>query len=609
MPNYKRRIDARPASVGLLRTRRPIQSARSILPLLIICMLPSWSPAQSSSAAQVASGPITINGENGKTIENLHITSSTGNCLTIINSNGVTIRNSEIGPCRGNGIVALGGSGIHIVDNYIHPEFTGTACCDSGDGIYDNGTTDIQIQGNVIAYGETNVEILNSRTVNVLGNFLVNPRNFGQSRGSNIQVWQNSQSVLIENNYTLASLDKSLYTFPADQSDSMSFGGGVNGITVRNNYISGGFWPYGCGLIAESGSNNVQFLGNTLVDTGQCGIAIEGGTNHVVDRNRILNQTSLLGGGNTAVIVFKLDASDATCGPVSFTDNTAYGVKPGGQVSSFWNGGGCSPITSTGNTWDQAAFGALTQSNQKLSPPMIPPQPDSCVVASPFSNQTGFPGCNGPVSIKSVGAGAPVSDSFAAGSLNSSLWTLVDPAGDGSYSLTGTNLLLNVPAGSNHDPALGGNNAVRVVQSVGSSDFVVDVKFDSIPALQYQFQGIAVEQDAGNFLRFNFGSTGSALHVGASKIVSGAETGQLENAISLPAGSKSLWLRIQKSGDTWTEAWSSDGSAFKDVGSFDHALAPTQIGLFAGNYHSTASAAPAFTAYVDYFSNMDSPAE
>src|SRR5690349_18863375 len=114
--------------------------------------------ASAALAAQTASGPISIDYQNGKTIENLHITSTTGDCLTILNSTGIIIRNSEIGPCGGNGLVISGGSGITIADNYIHPEHTGSGCCDSGDGIYDSGTTDLQIQGNVVAYGESNIE-------------------------------------------------------------------------------------------------------------------------------------------------------------------------------------------------------------------------------------------------------------------------------------------------------------------------------------------------------------------------------------------------------------------------------------------------------------------
>jgi hypothetical protein len=349
------------------------------------------------STGRIASGPLVISGQNGKTIENLHITSSKGPCLTITNSTGITIHNSEIGPCRGNGIVVSGGNGIRIVDNYIHPEFTGTACCDTGDGIFASATTNILIQGNVIAYGESNIEIVRANTVNVIGNFLVNPRNYGGNRGTNIQIigQPSSKSILVENNYTLASQDKSVYAFPEKQTDSINFGGGASGIIARNNYIAGGFWAYGCGLIVDSGADHAQFLDNTVVDTGQCGIAIEGGVDHIVSGNKVLNRNPVKGGGNTAMIVFKLYATDPPCGRVNVTNNTAFGLKPDGQVSPFWKGDGCEPVTMSGNTFDSdRAWALMTPAAKKLPPPLIPPRPFSCTVRSPFSNQKSPPPCS-----------------------------------------------------------------------------------------------------------------------------------------------------------------------------------------------------------------------
>jgi len=178
------------------------------------------------------------------------------------------------------------------------------------------------------------------------------------------------------------------------------------------------------------------------------------------------------------------------------------------------------------------------------------------------------------------GNGPPVSDSFNSGALNTSLWTLV---GNGSYSLNGSDLLLTAPGGSNHDPSFGGaDNAVRVLQGINSSDFTVDVKFDSIPTAQYQFEGILVDQDATNYLRFQFGSTGSSLVVDASKVLARTETAVLSSTISLPPGTTHLWIRVQKSGSTWTEFWSADGSTFNTVGSFVQTLAIVDIGLLWG---------------------------
>jgi regulation of enolase protein 1 (concanavalin A-like superfamily) len=205
-----------------------------------------------------------------------------------------------------------------------------------------------------------------------------------------------------------------------------------------------------------------------------------------------------------------------------------------------------------------------------------------------------------------LAAGPPVTENFNTATLNTGLWTFLNPAGDGSFSMTGTQLQLNVPARSNHDPAFGGaDNSVRVVQSIANTDFTVTVKFDSIPTQQYQFEGIVVNQDAANYLRFQFGSTESTLYATASVILSHKETSEFSLPITLPSGTTSLWLRVQKAGNTWTESWSPDGTNFNTAGStFTQALTTADIGPFAGNYNATPGDAPAFSARTDSFVNI-----
>jgi regulation of enolase protein 1 (concanavalin A-like superfamily) len=207
-------------------------------------------------------------------------------------------------------------------------------------------------------------------------------------------------------------------------------------------------------------------------------------------------------------------------------------------------------------------------------------------------------------------AGPFVSDNFtfnivppAGTGLNTNIWKMVAPAG-GTYKMSGTQLLLTAPAGSNHDPSYNGaNNSVRVIQTTGNADFTIESKFDSIPNSQYQFEGLLVGQDAGNYLRFQFGSTGSILVVGASTITSAVETSVFTPVITLPTGTKSLWMRVSKSGNTWTQTWSADGKTYNNVGSFTQPLTVTSVGPFVGNYNNTASASPAFTSVIDYVIN------
>ena len=346
-------------------------------------------------------GPITINGANGTIVENLHITNPNGDCITVTSSTNITIRRSEIGPCGGNGVNISGGNTIGIYDSYIHPgKPLATGCCDTHDGIFASGTSSLSIQGNVIAYGESNVELSNVATATVTGNFLLNPINSdpsqpadGQSRGHNVQAWSNSSNVAVKNNYMLSSTDTTKYLFAENQEDSINLGL-TNGVIASNNYVTGGHSPSGCGLVVDTGANSAQLRNNTLLDTGQCGIGIADGTNQIVDGNKILNRTPVNGGGNTALYVWKATASDPPCGPVQVSNNIASAIATDGSPNSFWNGGGCDPVTLTNDTFDLAAQQALEPPAQKLPPPSIPPVPKDCVVVSPFTNNTSLARCN-----------------------------------------------------------------------------------------------------------------------------------------------------------------------------------------------------------------------
>jgi hypothetical protein len=197
------------------------------------------------------------------------------------------------------------------------------------------------------------------------------------------------------------------------------------------------------------------------------------------------------------------------------------------------------------------------------------------------------------------GAGAPLSDSFNSSSLDTSVWTFVNPAG-GSYSLSGTDLLLSVPGGSTHDPiATGTNNAVRMMQTIGNVDFDVIVKFDTIPTAQYSNEGVLVEQDGNNFLRFELYSAGSQAYLYGGTVIAGNETPQANTPLA--TGTSSFWLRVKRTGNSWTESWSTDGNTYTSVVTFTSVLAAARIGLLGANWASPASSAPPFTVSIDYF--------
>src|SRR3989339_1970599 len=100
------------------------------------------------------------------------------------------------------------------------------------------------------------------------------------------------------------------------------------------------------------------------------------------------------------------------------------------------------------------------------------------------------------------------SDDFNSCSLNN-IWTFIDPVGDGSYSINGTNLLISVPSGTNHDVWTAGNKAPRIMQNINNTDFEIEAKFESTLTIRNQLQGIIIEQDINNFMRIDYYTDGT----------------------------------------------------------------------------------------------------
>jgi regulation of enolase protein 1 (concanavalin A-like superfamily) len=194
------------------------------------------------------------------------------------------------------------------------------------------------------------------------------------------------------------------------------------------------------------------------------------------------------------------------------------------------------------------------------------------------------------------------SDDFNATVLDSGLWQLVDPVGDGQAVMTGNQLELSVPAGTSHDVWRSGNFAARVMQAAADEDFEIEVKFESAVSEKYQLQGLLVEEDAGNYLRFDFYSDGKSTRLFAASFSGGSPS--VKKNVSIGSVGAPLYMRVTRQGDQWTQLYSLDGVNWLTGAEFSRSLVVAAVGVFAGN---AGSSAPAHTAVVDYFFNTASP--
>lgn len=187
-------------------------------------------------------------------------------------------------------------------------------------------------------------------------------------------------------------------------------------------------------------------------------------------------------------------------------------------------------------------------------------------------------------------------------------WTFVDPKGDSSFGIGEDydSLTIYVPAGSSHDPhypALtgkkpAGNESARLMQPASNSpNFVVETKFFSMPTDPYQMQGMIVEQDANDYIRFDVTYNGTELRAYVATFVNGVETRQANKI--LPAGTGYILIH-RENGSTWNLHHSLDGNSWKPVVSFTHTISVNNVGVYAGNAQIGSSPIPAYTAEFDY---------
>ena len=213
-----------------------------------------------------------------------------------------------------------------------------------------------------------------------------------------------------------------------------------------------------------------------------------------------------------------------------------------------------------------------------------------------------------------AGNASPVSDDFNRCSLSQPPWSFINPTGKGSQAMyqvkngegdvTGGGVQLTVPAGTDMTMWNTTRGAPRIMQATENQDFTVVIKYDSIPSSVNNIEGFLVEQDASNWMRFDIHFK-NGLQIFAGTTTNGVSKVATPTD-SIPAFvGNSVYMRVSRLGNTWTQAFSVDGVKWLLPRSFDHTLTVKSTGIFAANQNA---AAPVFVAKADYFSNQSFPA-
>ena len=199
------------------------------------------------------------------------------------------------------------------------------------------------------------------------------------------------------------------------------------------------------------------------------------------------------------------------------------------------------------------------------------------------------------------------SDDFNSCTLNTTLWEFVNPLGDAAYNMTGDSIEIELPAGTSHDAWVPVNSAPRLMQAANDTDFSITAKYDSVVDEAMQVQGLIIEEDAQNFLRFNVRYFNGAVRLEAFQIVDGGGIQVEERTL----GSTPQYFSAVRTGNEWRFYASDDGLNWGTPIYVQHNIEVNKVGAFVGNSPpmpgDPEALAPAFTGELDYFFNGSEP--
>ena len=204
----------------------------------------------------------------------------------------------------------------------------------------------INVAGGIQAYQSSNIRVIDVRYENIYGPSTRSGANVG-----NFVQFDQVNGGLIDHNKGRG----------GDTEDVVSLHKSSN-IIVEDNHFEGTNWvstsSSGIALGDAGGSGNVARR-NKLLNIGQVGIFISGGSNHRMENNVIYGEPRV--GSNVGVYLW--NQTSGSCSGHVISGNRVRWYKASGTRSGFWNGGGCSASMS-GNTWYDSS---ITESGLRVS--------------------------------------------------------------------------------------------------------------------------------------------------------------------------------------------------------------------------------------------------
>jgi len=265
----------------------------------------------------ITSGSISLNGAHDQIINGLLIQSSSGICINLNNCNNITIRNCKLGPSSNTGIQLMNCTNITIDSCYISNVST---------GLYALRGTSIKFTNNIVKNVQgpfPQGQMLQFDNVKGAGNQILN------NKCENVAGSSNPEDVI------------SMYQSNGTASDP---------ITISGNWIRGGGpSKTGSGIVlGDKGGSYLVAKDNILVNTGNCGIGIAGGSNIQVINNKVYSSKTSV--SNVGIYIW--NQSNSGCSLNTISGNQVNWTNAAGAPNNNWNEGNCGTVSGwVSNIW------------------------------------------------------------------------------------------------------------------------------------------------------------------------------------------------------------------------------------------------------------------
>jgi hypothetical protein len=247
---------------------------------------------------------LVVQRESGKGYEHVRVSNPKGACIRIVDASDIVISDAEIGPCSGRAIEIIRSENILIEASSIFG---------SDGGVYALDSTGVMVKGSIFA--------LTGR----------NPIQFDKVSGEGNGVIDNTITNDLGSPHTEDSI--SVYSSGGTEESPL--------LVAGNTILNGGSSPSGSGiLVGDNGGQYLEVRDNLLVNPGQVGIGVAGGTDIRVLDNLVFSESHPW--SNVGIYVW--DQYDSECGRVEVSGNHVEWYNSSGVSHPRFDAGNCGRI-------------------------------------------------------------------------------------------------------------------------------------------------------------------------------------------------------------------------------------------------------------------------